>query len=158
MLVGPTLDPSARSLVRQVGRLALDGPREPLAELPWVAADSLRCGLERMLRTLRDALAVDVEERLPQVRPPVLLVRGRDDPVAPQPWLEHAADLLPDATLAVVPGAHAVNYGHPRELAAAVASSPDGAGPDAARTARRGGPAVGFDHEEGCRSGRSGRS
>ena len=117
VLVGPTLDPAARSLVRQAGRLALDGPREPAAELPWVAADYLRCGPSRMLRTLRDALAPDVEERLPRMDLPVLLVRGRADPVAPQPWLEHAADLLPDARVVVVPGAHAVNYSHPAELA-----------------------------------------
>lgn len=116
------------------------GEGEPLAELPWVAADCLRRGPVRMLRTLRDALAADVEERLPQVRLPVLLVRGRGDPVAPQPWLEHAADLLPDATVAVVPAAHAVDDSHPRELAAVVASSLDRAGPDAAR-ARPGGAA-----------------
>lgn len=140
VLVGPTLDPSARSLVRQVGRLALDGPREPLAELPWVAADYLRCGPRRMLRTLCDAVAVDVEERLPQMHLPVLLVRGEDDPVAPQAWLEHAADLLPDARAAAVPGAHGVNCSHPHELAAVVAPFLGGSGPDAAR-ARPGGRA-----------------
>ena len=40
--------------------------------------------------------------------------------MAPQPWLEHAADLLPDARVVVVPGAHAVNHDHPGELAEAV--------------------------------------
>ena len=61
---------------------------------------------------------------------PVLLVRGRADPVAPQPWLEHAAGLLPDARVVVVPGAHAVNYSHPGELAEAVVPFLAGGGPD----------------------------
>lgn len=120
VLVGPTLDPPARSVVRQVGRLALDGLREPVSELPWVAADYFRCGPARMLKTLRDALSADVEDRLREMHLPVLLVRGRGDPVAPQQWLDHAASLLPDASMAVLPGAHAVTYSHPGELAAAI--------------------------------------
>ncbi len=120
VLVGPTLDPTAASVVRQVGRLALDGLREPVSELPWVAADYFRCGPARMLKTLRDALSADVEDRLREMHLPVLLVRGEGDPVAPQAWLDHAASLLPDARTAVLPGAHAVTYSHPGELAAAI--------------------------------------
>ncbi len=130
ILVGPTLDPTARSAVRQAGRLALDGLREPLSELPWVVADYFRCGPARMLQTLRDALTADVEERLRVMALPVLLVRGEGDPVAPQPWLDHAASLLPDASVAVLPGAHAVTYSHPEELADAIAAFLDADGPD----------------------------
>ncbi len=120
VLVGPTLDPTARSVVRQAGRLALDGRREPVSELPWVVADYFRCGPARMLKTLRDALSADVEDRLREMHLPVLLLRGRGDPVAPQQWLERAASRLPDARTAVLPGAHAVTYSHPDELAAAI--------------------------------------
>lgn len=122
VLVAPTLDPAARSVHRQARRLAADALREPRSTLPWAFADYVRCGPLRMLRTLRDALAVPVEERLPRIAVPVLLVRGERDPVAPQPWIDRAAALLPDARAVVVPGAaHGVNYSHPRELADVVA-------------------------------------
>ncbi len=130
VLVGPTLDPTARSAVRQAARLALDGLREPVSELPWVAADYFRCGPARMLQTLRDALTADVEARLRAMRLPVLLVRGEGDPVAPQDWLEHAASLLTDASVTVLPGAHAVTYSHPDELAAAITAFVSDDGPD----------------------------
>jgi 2-hydroxy-6-oxonona-2,4-dienedioate hydrolase len=116
-LVGPTVDPAARSLARQLARLLVDSTREPPALDLVVAMDYLRSGPVRTLTTARHMLAHRLEERLPLVAAPALVVRGARDPIAPQRWAERAAALLPDGRLAVVPGAaHAAHFSHPREL------------------------------------------
>lgn len=74
-----------------------------------------------MWRSTRDALTSPAEHVLPHLDVPVLLLRGERDPVAPQPWIERAASLLPDARTVVVPGAaHGVTYSHPDEVCRAV--------------------------------------
>ncbi|HYF62888.1 MAG TPA: alpha/beta fold hydrolase [Herpetosiphonaceae bacterium] len=121
VLVGPTIDPAARSVARQLARLLRDWPRERLSLTPIHAWDDLRAGPRRILATLRHALADPVEDRLPLVAQPALVVRGDRDPVAPQAWAERMAAALPAGRLAVLPGApHAANYSAPRALAAAV--------------------------------------
>lgn len=121
-LVGPTIDPAARSLPRQLARLLRDWPRERPSLTPIHAWDDLRAGPRRILATLRHALADPVEERLPLVAQPTLVVRGDRDPIVPQAWAEQVAAALPAGRLAVLPGApHAANYSAPQALAAAVA-------------------------------------
>jgi pimeloyl-ACP methyl ester carboxylesterase len=46
-----------------------------------------------------------MERRLPLLRPPVLMVRGEHDPIAPPSWIARAAALAPAAETAEVPGA-----------------------------------------------------
>jgi len=121
VLQGPTMDPEARTALRQAARLALDGPREPASLLPIMLLDYLSAGLRRSFGTFRYALKDRVEEKLPRVRVTALVVRGSLDPVVPQRWAERAARLLPKGRLVVVPGAaHTMNYGAPSELACVV--------------------------------------
>jgi 2-hydroxy-6-oxonona-2,4-dienedioate hydrolase len=62
-----------------------------------------------------------VEEKLPLVEAPTLVVRGGRDLIVSQRWAEEFAALLPRGRLLVVPGAaHAVNYDDPEALADAV--------------------------------------
>ena len=112
VLVGPTADPAARTLVRQLGRLALDSTREPVA-LNWVVTtDYLRAGPRRTLLTARHMLRHRVEERLPLVQAPTLVVRGERDPIVPQAWAAQAAGLAPRGRLAVVDRAsHCAHFG-----------------------------------------------
>jgi 2-hydroxy-6-oxonona-2,4-dienedioate hydrolase len=57
---------------------------------------------------------------LPLLQIPTLIVRGQRDPIAPQPWVEELAALLPHGELLVIPGApHALNYDYGAALAAA---------------------------------------
>ena len=121
VLVGPTVDRHARSLVRQAARLALDTAREPIGLWPLATWDYLtfvaRGGAPMFLELLRDAL----EARLPLVGAPTLVVRGARDAIVTQRWAEEVARLLPEGRLLVVPGsAHAVNYHCPAALARAV--------------------------------------
>ena len=118
VLVGPTVDPQARSLRRHFARLAFDALREPLALNIVVATDYLRAGPLRTLASARRMLEHRIEERLPHVAQPTVVVRGSRDPIVPQEWAERAAQLLPRGRLEVVPGApHAAHWTH----AAAVA-------------------------------------
>ena len=62
-----------------------------------------------------------IEEKLPHVRVPALVVRGSKDPIVPQRWAEEVARLLPMGRLVVVPGApHTLVYDAPLELARVV--------------------------------------
>ena len=118
ILVGPTMDARARSLARQIARLLATGLFEPPGLNVLVAYEYLFvAGPRRTLATAQAALADPIEEKLPLVTAPTLVVRGSHDAIVPQRWAEEMTRLLPDGRLVVVPGAaHAVNYNSPREL------------------------------------------
>jgi 2-hydroxy-6-oxonona-2,4-dienedioate hydrolase len=121
VLQGPTMDPLGRSVPRQVGRFLLDAPREPLSLLPIELLDYLSAGTRRAWRTFRYALEDRIEEKLPNMRVPTLVVRGSRDPIVPQRWAEEATRSLPMGRLVVIQGsAHTVNYSSPLELARVV--------------------------------------
>jgi pimeloyl-ACP methyl ester carboxylesterase len=121
VLVGPTIDPQARTALGQLFRLIQDVPYERLSLAAVVAWDYLTCGPFRLWRTLRAALQDGIEEKLPHLTQPTLIVRGEHDPLVPQRWAEEAANLLPHGQLIVIPdGAHAVNYSTPEALAGEV--------------------------------------
>ena len=117
ILVGPTVDPRARSSLRQLGRLVATGLFEPASLWLLVGGEYVAFGPRRALVTLREMLSDRIEEKLPGIAAPTVVVRGEHDVICPQGWAEHAASLLPRGRLVVVPGAgHAVNYDAPREL------------------------------------------
>ena len=110
-LLGPTVDPAARSLPAQVARWLRNGPDEHLSVLPVMARDLVDVGLRGAVRLLRVMLADAVEARLPAVTCPALVLRGGRDRVAPAAWVREAAARLPRGRLAVVPGyAHMAHY------------------------------------------------
>jgi 2-hydroxy-6-oxonona-2,4-dienedioate hydrolase len=121
VLQGPTMDPYARTILRQAGRFLLDTPREPPSLLPIELLDYLSAGTRRAWRTFRYALDDRIEDKLPKVRVPTLVVRGSQDPIVPQSWAEEVSGLLPMGRLVVIPDAsHTLNYGRAPELARAV--------------------------------------
>jgi len=118
VLQGPTMDPRARFLPRLAARFLFDAPREPLSLLPIELRDYWAAGTRRGWRTLRHALIDRIEEKLPRVRAPALVVRGSRDPICPQRWAEEVSELLPQGRLAVVPGAaHTLNFAAPAGFA-----------------------------------------
>jgi pimeloyl-ACP methyl ester carboxylesterase len=117
VLVGPTGDPEAQTLVQMVGRGILDLVGERLSLLPILVTDYLSAGPLRCVRTLQHALTDPLPSKLPAVRPPTLVLRGAFDPIAPRRWAERLASLLPRGRFAVLPHApHAANYSTPEEL------------------------------------------
>jgi pimeloyl-ACP methyl ester carboxylesterase len=117
-LLGPTTDPAARTAARQVARWLRTSLHERPSQLPLLLRDYARAGPRRPLQTFRFALRDRVEEKLPRVQAPTLVVRGEKDSIVPQRWAEEIVRLLPRGRLAVIAGAaHAVNYSSPDEVA-----------------------------------------
>jgi 2-hydroxy-6-oxonona-2,4-dienedioate hydrolase len=117
VLQGPTMDLYGRSISRQVARFLLDVPREPPSLLGIELRDYLAAGTRRGWCTLRYALEDRIEENLPRLLAPVLVVRGSRDPICSQRWAEEIVQILPDGRLVILPGAsHAANFGAPAEL------------------------------------------
>ncbi len=117
-LAAPTIDAAGRSLPQELGRLLLDSWREPFSLVPIVVVDYWKAGLGRALRTLRHALADRIEDKLPSLPMPALVLRGERDPVVSERWTERVRDLLPQGRLAIVArAAHAFHYSSPREVA-----------------------------------------
>jgi pimeloyl-ACP methyl ester carboxylesterase len=121
VLVGPTTDPTAASMPGQTGRFIRDLAHEDWRQAPILLADLRDAGVRRVVATLRHAVRDQIEAKLPALRVPTLLARGAHDRIAPQPWLDRAAALIPDAhTLVLDRAAHnAVTTAGP-PLAAAV--------------------------------------
>ena len=123
VLQGPTMDPPARSMPRQIGRFLIDTLREPPSLIAIEGLDLFRAGVGRSWRTFHHAIEDPIEERLPRVRVPALVLHGSRDRISPGGWAEQVARLLPDGRLVVLPGAaHAANYSAPAEFARAVRS------------------------------------
>ena len=121
ILVSPTVDCEARTALQSFMRLLLDVPHERLSLAFIALVDYFRAGLGRMALTFSYALQDRIEERLPFVRQPVLVVRGRLDPFVPERWAKEVNRLLPVSQLVVIQSAgHAVNHNSPEQLAQVV--------------------------------------
>ena len=128
VLNAPTMDPAHRTLFGLFVRFLADIPHEPW-RLAWlVARDYLRVGPLRYFATLRFALADRIEEKLPNIGAPTLIVCGARDPVVTVAWAADAARLVgisssgsAGATLSVVPtAAHALPYDDPASFASLI--------------------------------------
>jgi pimeloyl-ACP methyl ester carboxylesterase len=121
ILVGPTTDPAAASIPGQLRRLLWDLPFEDPRQAPILTVDLRDAGARRVIATLRHAVRDRISPKLATLRLPVLLARGSRDRIAPQPWIDHLASLIPGADTLVVRGAahNAVTTAGP-QLASAV--------------------------------------
>lgn len=120
VLQGPTTPPDERTWRLQYIRWQENSPYNPPSMSEIASEDYRKCGLVRALRTFQFSLNDRVEEKLPHISAPVLVVRGELDPICNQDWAERVVRGLPDGKLAVIPGvAHTLVYTHPRELVAA---------------------------------------
>lgn len=121
VLLGPTMDPSAPTILRQAARLVLDTLREPPGLRVAETIDYLRMGPRRTIATARLALADPFAEKARRVPHPALVVRSGRDAIISQAWAERVARALPDGRLAVIPGEpHAAHWSAAREVARVV--------------------------------------
>jgi pimeloyl-ACP methyl ester carboxylesterase len=117
VLLSPTTDPAVRSVPAQVWRWLLNTRVDHSSGHGMVAA-YLRAGLGRVVRTFRYSIEDRIEEKLPRIASPTLVVSGAADPITPPHWVQRVCDLLPDARLAHLEGAgHSIHGLRPRELA-----------------------------------------
>jgi len=130
VLNAPTMDPAHRSALVMIARVLADVPREPWRLALLVARDYLRAGPRRLLGTLADALRDRIEEKLPCIAQPTLVVCGARDPVVTVRWASECARLVgierADAAggtmQCVATAAHALPYDDPATFAAIVAT------------------------------------
>jgi 2-hydroxy-6-oxonona-2,4-dienedioate hydrolase len=118
VLVAPTVDPQARRVRSQFGCWLANAPSEPLSFNLLAAYELVEVGPQRMVQTVRHAIDDLIEDTLPAVSCPVLLIRGERDRVVPQRWVDHLHRRAPGSQVAVIPeAAHTVVYNAPARLA-----------------------------------------
>jgi pimeloyl-ACP methyl ester carboxylesterase len=117
VLQGPTTPPEERSWFWQFVRLRQNQRYNPRSLNPITYADYRKCGLRRMYWTFQYQLHDRLEDKLPRIQAPVLVVRGAHDPICNQHWCEEIVHLLPRGQLVVIPKvAHTLVYTAPCEL------------------------------------------
>jgi pimeloyl-ACP methyl ester carboxylesterase len=114
------MDRYARTNLRQSARFVRDLPRERVPEYFVNGHDYLRTGLRRGWETMQIALADRIEEKLPRLSMPVLIVRGAHDPIVSQRWVEELVRLLPNGRLIIIKGAHTPNFSEPDSFVAVI--------------------------------------
>jgi pimeloyl-ACP methyl ester carboxylesterase len=121
VLVGPTAEPGHRTFLRQAWRLLVDITRETPAVNAVVFTDYLfRCGVPYFLRQLPNLLEDRIEDRLPSIEAPTLVLRGDRDPIVPREWAKRVAELLPNGSFAEVSGPHVIMHSDPVGTAAMI--------------------------------------
>ncbi len=115
ILTGPALDPAIRRFWLPPWRLLRDAIREP-GLIPVVLYDFFEMGPRRAVGTYWHALRDRIEEKLPAISAPALVLRGEHDPIASQAWCDRVARLIPagGAHCETLPGgSHAIPYSAP---------------------------------------------
>lgn len=111
VLIGATVAPGQRTPWAVLWRLAVDALRERKSLVILEAIDLLRVGLRRGWQTMQAAFDDRIEETLPRVRQPTLVVRGSRDLLMPRAWAKRLTALLPHGALLELEGSpHAVHY------------------------------------------------
>ncbi|MCK9793672.1 alpha/beta hydrolase [Isoptericola sp. 4D.3] len=104
LLVGPVVDPSARSAPAQGWRLLRDSFHEPPRVNAVIASDYVRTGPRWYSAVLPHMLAFDTSAAVARADVPVLVVRGQHDRVASRAWCRALTDTAPQGELREVPG------------------------------------------------------
>ena len=111
VLIGPVADGRRRTAVAQAVDLYRDTLKEPFSANLLVFGDYARCGLRWYTKTLRAMLAYATDERITRVVAPVLILRGRNDPIARRGWCTTLAHNSPQGRLLEIAGhRHLVHY------------------------------------------------
>ena len=116
-LIGPTIDPQAHVLGIQIIRLLRDAVREPVRLwMNWIF-DFCRSGFRRAIGTTREMFRNYIEQNMPRILVPTLVLRGNTDPTVPQSAALLMTQLLADGSLLVIMGApHCAHYTNPLEV------------------------------------------
>ena len=118
VLQGPTSPPEERTWVRQFVRWRQNAPFNPpdMDAVSW--PEYRQSGYLRVLHTFHLSLRDAIEEALPHVRVPVLVVRGERDPICRDEWARRLTALLPQGRLVEIPHeAHTLVFTAPVDLA-----------------------------------------
>jgi 2-hydroxy-6-oxonona-2,4-dienedioate hydrolase len=121
VLAGPTVDPARRGGRRQIFAGLRETAREPMSLVGIAARDGVGHDLHQLRAAARSALDDRMEDRLPSIGQPAVIVHGERDAFVSREWAERVATLLPRGRLLVVAGEpHAVPYTKPDVVAGIV--------------------------------------
>jgi pimeloyl-ACP methyl ester carboxylesterase len=106
VLASPTVDPAART----VPKALLQWRRDARYPMPGLSESHRpewrRAGFGQLVHLLRAHLRDHLEEVVPRLRGPVLVLLGRQDRLCTEQWARDLADLAEDGRLVTVPGPH----------------------------------------------------
>ena len=123
VLLGPTTDPRLRSVRGLAGRWLRTFWHESWRRLPGMMAQWLTIGPRAMRGLWRSAEPDHIEARLPDLRVPVVVVRGTRDRLCPHDWAAGLAAAAPRGRLVEIPGAaHMTPQTHPADVAVVLSS------------------------------------
>ncbi|MCY7288944.1 MAG: alpha/beta hydrolase [Cryobacterium sp.] len=103
ILSGPTVNSRARTAGKQVAAWLRDTLHEDPLQVPVLLRDFRDAGPRRVWATLRIALSDPIEDKLPKLAVPTLVLRGEREPIVTQWWACEVAKLVPGAEYGVVP-------------------------------------------------------
>ena len=122
VLSGSTPDPRYRRPWKQYPQVLRNMVFEVPGLQPMFQVEYLSTGVARMVQQLVRSCDDPIEQRLPAVAAPTLVVRGRHDRTLRQEWAQEVTRLLPDGRLVVVEGAaHNAHWSAPDVSARLVA-------------------------------------
>jgi pimeloyl-ACP methyl ester carboxylesterase len=122
VLAGPTVDPRGRSPWRLAAQWLRNSRGESPSMAPLNAADYRDAGLRGVLAAFGESIRDRIEDKLPLITVPALVIRGGKDRMVPQAWAEEVTRLLPYGRLVVMDGLpHTTPYKDPRKVARTVA-------------------------------------
>lgn len=99
VLIAPTVNRHERTARRQAARMLQDFSHNSPVVLGKGLVAYVRTGPLWFVRKLRPTLAHRIEDCLPRIHLPALVLRGEEDPVCPNEWARELAALLPDGEL-----------------------------------------------------------
>jgi len=121
VLASPAADPNVKSIYMQFLRLCLDGFLEmPL--MPFVLMrDIYDMGITNAFETAHEMMVYQLRNALPLIKARTLVIRGENDFLVSQKWVEEIAAKLHGARLEVVEkGPHNINFSTPEKFAPAL--------------------------------------
>jgi len=118
VLASPTIDPKARSVPKALYYWRRDSayPMPGLEESH--RPEWKRAGLKRIVHLLRAHLRDHLEDTVPRIRGPLLVMLGEQDRLCTERWARELAGLAEDGRLVTVPGPHTFLWRDPRSWSA----------------------------------------
>lgn len=104
VLVGATVNPAERSARQQALRMVQDLANVTMSVLVKGVIAYAQAGPRWFIEKLEPTIEHRIEETLPRITQPTLVLRGSDDPVSPRAWCTKIVSLVPDAEYAEIEG------------------------------------------------------
>lgn len=97
VLIGTTVNPEERTAHEQAKRMIQDLGNAKMGLLVKGAIAYAQAGPKWFVEKLEPVIEHRMEDTLPRITQPTLVMRGDGDPVTPSEWSERVATLIPDA-------------------------------------------------------------